>query len=282
MSAKQPKVTAVLSAFNRRDNLQRQIDAVRNQSHAVSEILVWENGTSFASPITAKGIDLVGSSTRNLGVWARFIFALHASGDFVWVLDDDTVPGPGWLNNALTTFEMHPGIIGSRGLRFSSTKSYLIYEEFGPNNPSQEVIPVDLLGHNWIFPRDWLAHFFSEFSNRFDNPLAGEDLHLSYAIQKHLGLGCFVPPHPQADQSIWGEVEELSLYSGRDQAGVSANPASLVKFEKAYRHYVKKGFTPILGSEAGMGAKMLGTLAGRAPLLSSKIAKSLQIKKTFE
>jgi glycosyltransferase involved in cell wall biosynthesis len=278
-STPSPTVSVVLTAFKRRENLQRQINAIRAQTHQVKEILVWENGTNTESAIEADGFDLLGSSSKNLGVWARFIFALNASGDFIWVLDDDTVPGPGWLRNALDTFTLNPGVIGSRGLRFKSTESYLIYDEFGPNNPIDSPVEVDLLGHNWIFPTSWLSHFFSEYPNRFDNPYAGEDLHLSFAIQKHLGLRCYVPPHPPGEQAIWGEVRELSMYSGLDPAGISSDPASLVKFERAYRHYIKRGFSPICGTEVGVSDRLLGMIANRAPVVTSNIAKSLGIKK---
>jgi hypothetical protein len=280
MNTSSPTVSAVLTAYRRRDNLQRQIDAVRGQTHPVAEVLIWENGTDAYHPLEVSNVDLLGSSSKNLGVWARFIFALNARADFVWILDDDTVPGSGWLRNALDTYEATPGIVGSRGLRFKTSRSYLIYDEFGPNNPSNVSTEVDLLGHNWIFPTVWLSHFFAEFGNRFDHPTAGEDLHLSFAVQKHLGLRCYVPPHPPENQSIWGEVKNLSIYSGLDDAGISSSPESLVKFEQAFRHYVKKGFSPICGKEVEMNAELLGMLVGRAPLLTSRIAKALGIKKT--
>ena len=276
------RVSVVLTAYNRRDNLQRQIDAVRSQTHEVLEILVWENGTNASSPLTASGVDLFGSSSANLGVWARFVFALNVRGNFTWVLDDDTIPGPGWLKIALDTFEKHPGVIGSRGLRFKTSESYLIYDEFGPNNPGDAIEEVDLLGHNWIFPTSWLSYFFAEFANRFENPLVGEDLHLSHAVHKHLGLRCYVPPHPHDNKTIWGEVEEFSLYSGRDPAGVSFNQESLRKFENAFRHYVNQGFVPINGETAQMGDKLLGKLVGRAPAVSSKLARSLGITKNSD
>lgn len=274
-----PTVSVVLSAFQRRDNLQRQLDAIRNQTYSVSEVLVWENGTVGGSPIRSSGVDLIGSSSENLGVWARFIFSLNATGEFLWVIDDDTVPGPGWLRNAIDTFQANPGVIGSRGLRFKTMESYLLYDEFGPNNPSEFAVEVDLVGHNWIFPTNWLSYFFCEFTNRFHNRFAGEDLHLSYAIQKHLALRCYVPPHPPGDKTIWGELEDFSLYSGRDRAGISSNPASLGRFENAFRHYVKQGFSPICGKEVGVGSRLAGKLVGRAPRFSSSLARTFGIRK---
>lgn len=274
-----PKVSVVLTAFRRRDNLQTQIDAVRGQTQGVHEILVWENGPDSQSGLIVTGADLIGTSSTNLGVWARFIFSLNATGDFLWILDDDTIPGPGWLKNALDTFGTHNGVIGSRGLRFRSAESYLLYDEFGPNRPNETVEEVDLLGHNWVFPTSWLSYFFSEFDGRFRSPLAGEDLHLSHSILKHLGLRCYVPPHPPGDKTIWGELEDLSLYSGRDEAGISSDPKSLVKFEKAFRHYVHQGFIPICGSHAGLSEKLMGKMVSRAPALSSRLAGTLKIRK---
>lgn len=277
MNSINPKVSVVLNAYRRRRNLPNQVQAVLSQTVEVQEILIWENGRDRDSegPLRVPEATYIASSTQNLGVWARFTFALNAKGDFLWILDDDTIPGPRWLESALGTFQSSPGVIGSRGLIFRSDRSYLGYREVGPNFPNSETTQVDLLGHNWVFPRKWLAYFFAEYGNRFDNPLAGEDIHLSYSVQKHLGLGCFVPPHLPEKMEHWGELVEKSLYSGRDAAAISADLVSLKKFEKAFRHYVSLGFTPLAVGQATAKDKALGLTLGRFPILATKFARLL-------
>lgn len=279
-------VSAVLNVFRRGANFRNQIQSIEEQSYPVGEILVWENGQDSVSTIDIKNL-VKARSNSNLGVWARFAFALNAKSDFVWIIDDDSIPGSHWLGNALDTFAIHPGVIGSRGLKFRSRNAYSIYEEFGPNKPNLEAVPVDIVGHNWIFPRDWLAYFWMELPNRYQSEIAGEDIHLSFAIQKHLKLGTFVPPHPPGDKRKWGELSELSEFDGRDAAGISSDIESLKKFEKAFSHYTKLGFRVLEETKQEASSLnqwkwgLIAKLVGSQPVLAHRLAKFLKVKKRF-
>lgn len=267
-----------MNVFRRGSNFSKQLAAIRAQTHKVHKIFVWENGAdeSDAQP----GV-IVMRSSENLGVWARFAAGLNAETDFLWVIDDDTIPGARWLENALATFQEHPGVIGSRGLRFHTPHSYTLYEEFGPNNPNSQVEQVDIVGHNWIFPRSWLAFFWTELGNRFENPLAGEDIHLSFAVKKHLGLGTFVPPHPNSDPSLWGELPD-SKFDGKGSEAISQNPKSMRRFELAYAHYIDQGFEPMCIEKGAADNGLLSVqakLVSRFPYLSQRVAQRLGIRK---
>jgi len=276
-----PTVTVVMNVYKRAANFEIQLDAIRGQTHPVNQILVWENGAQSPPPNNVKSF-VTSRSTKNLGVWARFAFALNAKTDFVWIIDDDTIPGRGWLENAIHTFESTPGIIGSRGLRFHSKSSYVLYDEFGPRNPSDQAQEVDIVGHNWIFPTAWLGEFWSELSNRYPSDLAGEDIHLSYAIGKHLGLGTFVPPHPASNTDLWGELPGKTHLDGTDDDAISRDPKSLKKFEEAYRHYIRLGFEPMVSGKSAQQQihryrnRALGAIVSRMPVFAHRLAKLLR------
>lgn len=276
-----PSLAVVLNVFRRGANLPQQLSAIENQLWRPSEVLIWENGTDRADSFVKTDEFFVARSNRNAGVWPRFLFAQNAKSDFVWLIDDDVIPGHRWTLNMLETFKARNGVIGSRGLRFSSTQNYLMYSEFGSNNPSQRIEEVDIVGHNWFFPRDWLKYFLLELENRFDSELAGEDIHLSYSIQKHLGLGTFVPPHPE-DISYWGEVPNELPHSGTDSNAISQSPESKKRFERAYQHYLRKGFEPMVirsGEKRTSLESAVDFAIGKAPGIASKMAKVLGITK---
>jgi glycosyltransferase involved in cell wall biosynthesis len=276
-----PTVAVVLNVYKRGENFQNQLRAINNQTTKVDEVLVWENGNDRADLSNMEDIQLARSNS-NLGVWSRFAFALNASTDFIWLIDDDTIPGARWLENALETFRSHPGVIGSRGLRFRSRDAYLLYDEFGPNFPNDQVMEVDIVGHNWIVPRKWLGFFWAEYEGKFDSHLAGEDIHISFAVQKHLGLGTFVPPHPEDSQEFWGEVRSESEIDGTDSAAISRSPKSLRRFESAYSHYLGLGFTIVneRTSETGVVAsKLVYKAAGRFPRMALAFARTFRIRK---
>jgi hypothetical protein len=275
-----PTVTVILNVFQRGANFEKQFQAVKSQTVDVREIMVWENGADAVPSLLGQGVSK-SRSDSNLGVWARFAFALNATSDFVWLIDDDTIPGTRWLENALNTFATSPGVIGSRGLRFRSTSNYLLYDEFGPNFPSAKIEQVDIVGHNWIVPRLWLAHFWNEYPRKFPHHLAGEDIHLSYSIQKHLGLGTFVPAHTRKDSEAWGELRTESFFDGTDPSAISQSPKSMKRFEDAYSHYVKLGFEPLClrdGKERS-GERLLGQTISKFPHQAQKLGTLLRLRK---
>ncbi len=276
-------VSVIMNAFKRPQNIGLQLDAVRSQTHQVSEIMLWINGTERELLPELEGVT-VAHCSENLGVWARFAFALNAKSDFVWLIDDDTVPGPGWLACALEAFDKTPGIIGSRGLKFAGKESYLIYDEVGPNAMNETTEEVDIVGHNWIFPRAWLAAFWGEYHHAHRSEISGEDIHLSYAIKKNLGFGTFVPPHPPGKPEVWGELRGKSAFDGTDSAAISQQPKSLSKFEKAYRHYIKLGLMPLALSREEPASKrvsrrFIGSVASRLPGLVTRLARAFKIRK---
>lgn len=275
-----PSVSVILNVYKRSANLSSQLEAIKSQTVPVKEILIWENGEETSNS-NFNGIRA--RSDSNLGVWARFAFALNASSEFVWLIDDDAIPSPGWLESALRTHKLTGGVIGSRGLRFRTSSSYTLYEEFGPNKPHDQLQEVDIVGHNWILPRDWLGVFWSEIGNRFNDTMAGEDIHLSYAAQKHLGVGTFVPPHPANDRSIWGEQPAEEADFGQDNHAISRSTASMRKFEQAYAHYIGHGFKPLcLRSESSKERtwdRMMGAAVRSNPRFAHKLARLLGLTK---
>lgn len=274
-----PSVSVVLNVFRRSSNLEAQLKAIAEQTYKVHEILVWENGAESAGEFIA---GLRARSDSNLGVWARFSYALNASSDFVWLIDDDAIPGPGWLANALKTHFETGGVIGSRGLRFKTSQSYTLYEEFGPNNPNESIEQVDIVGHNWIFPKNWLGAFWAELPSKYSNPRAGEDIHLSFAAQSRLGVGTFVPPHPRSDRSLWGEQPAVEAEFGQDEHAISQSKDSLRKFEDAYAHYISVGFRPMCMSAEGgerLSDRAIGTAIRLNPSFAHKIASLIKFRK---
>ncbi len=98
-------VTVVLNGYKRGAHLKTQLDAIKRQTVQPDEILLWQNfGEDFKSELTSQTTHA--SCNKNLGVWARFAFALNAKTEYICVFDDDTIPGPKWLENCLETIKV--------------------------------------------------------------------------------------------------------------------------------------------------------------------------------
>lgn len=257
----------VLNLWKRPDNLTRQIEAVKSQTVPPAEVVLWVNGVDLPG-----GVDFsqctVAQSSQNFGVWARFAYALNLRTDFICVVDDDTFPGNRWVENCLKTMKTHEGLLGTRGLRFKSTRSYHPAEDFGWGRPNQFIEKVDIVGHNWFFRREWLSEFWSEMPPKTHDVLVGEDIHFSYALQKRLGIGTYVPPHPEEDTSLWGSVPDFEKLALEDPVSISGRDTAMDEFRKVYLSYIDLGF------------KIIGE-SSDATVLGSGLTENSKIRKAF-
>ena len=239
-----PKISVILNVYRRGSVLPEQILSIRGQSIEPIEILVWENGNDSV-PIELRNGLKISRSNYNFGVWARFAYALNAKGDFICILDDDTIPGTRWFENCLETMVNTPGLLGARGLVFENKNSYSMNKDVGIYNPNMKTEQVDIVGHSWFFKKEWLSAFWACADQRFQDDLAGEDIHFSFALQKLLNLPTLVPRHPENDYTFWGANPELSKIYGSNKDAISSSKESLLKFESALNHYRKLGFKTI-------------------------------------
>ncbi|QIM15852.1 glycosyltransferase [Leucobacter insecticola] len=109
------RVTAVLVAYNRRDLLQESLAALARQTRPVDRLVVVDNASTDGSGEAAESLlDEWGERARlirlteNTGGAGGFAVGIAAAIaedgiDWVWVMDDDTVPGPEALAGALAT-----------------------------------------------------------------------------------------------------------------------------------------------------------------------------------
>lgn len=233
-------ICIILNVFKRRQALESQLRAVLGQTIKASEVIVWVNGGSAINVQIPNVAVKVIHSHENLGVWPRFSLPLYSDCSFFCVLDDDTLPGPRWLENCMAHFRARPGLYGTVGLRFRDP-AYVPHVRFGWPNPNQQALRVDIVGHAWFFDKEMARAYWGQ-ARIPSLQTAGEDIHFSFAIQKALGLSTFVPPHPKEDLSLWGANPVGSMKLGRDQDGVSMQPRAMEKFDKALQHYLKRGF----------------------------------------
>ncbi|PRI10193.1 glycosyltransferase [Leucobacter massiliensis] len=127
------RVTAVLVAYNRRELLREALGALAAQTRPVDRLVVVDNASDDGSgELAAEMLERWGERarllrlTRNTGGAGGFAAGIAAAvaeddTDWVWVMDDDTVPHPEALAEALAAHERYRGtgqddlaVMGSR------------------------------------------------------------------------------------------------------------------------------------------------------------------------
>jgi hypothetical protein len=231
-------ITVILNGWKRPHFLKEQLNAINNQTVKAKEIMMWQNCTDGFTPELTKGLTIA-ASNKNLGVWARFAYALNAKTEYICIFDDDTIPGSKWFENCLETMKTHEGLLGTVGLIYGNTNGYYPNKRYGWAQPNVNPIRVDIVGHAWFFKREWLTAYWREFPPLgFD--IVGEDMHFSYTLQKYFGLNTYVPPHPPTDREMWGSLKGWEM--GTEKNGLSLIPANIDKMNEYLKILFSKGF----------------------------------------
>ncbi|SER74289.1 Glycosyltransferase, GT2 family [Propionibacterium cyclohexanicum] len=111
------RVVAVVVAWNRRELLGQCLDALAAQRRPANAIVVVDNASTDGSADLAAARDVVDeviAMPRNTGGAGGFtagiaVAVVRQHADLVWIMDDDTIPGPGCLESLLDVRALYPG-----------------------------------------------------------------------------------------------------------------------------------------------------------------------------
>lgn len=209
-------IGVVLGHFRRPENIQKQLSAVYGQTVMPADVRIWyNNGLKHKDPVpNALNYfeDVSGTfSFNNAGVWARFAYALTLNTEFIAIFDDDTIPGKNWFKHCLNSMEEKEGIYGSNGVLLTEAPSYdYIYKmiNLDINTHFTNSIRVDYVGHAWFLKKKWLLPMFKY---PIKHSFCGEDMTLSFAAKKDLGINTYVPSHEKDKPENWGSLYQHEL-----------------------------------------------------------------------
>ncbi|KAG0478205.1 hypothetical protein HPP92_012924 [Vanilla planifolia] len=227
-----PKVTVILNHFKRK-TLCAQLNSLLNQTLPFNHVWV----LSFGSPNELSLKKIVESynnskisfvsSSYDFKYYGRFQMALQTESDFVYIVDDDMIPGRKMLEilaHVGGTEKYRNAVLGSIGrilpfrqkdftfpsyrkIRSKEAGLYLPDPAYDIN--VYRTMQVDFLSSSWFLSSDLVKTLFVETPFTF---MTGEDLHLSYQLQKYRNAGSFVLPTDPNDKETWGDSEHRLAY----------------------------------------------------------------------
>ncbi|XP_047310029.1 uncharacterized protein LOC124913661 [Impatiens glandulifera] len=228
----QPRVTVILNHFKRK-TLCSQLDSLLRQTLPFHHVWV----LSFGSPneITLRRIvesyndsriSFI-SSTYDFKYFGRFQMALQTEADLVYILDDDMIPGTKMLqilSHVAGTEKYKNSVLGSIGRilpfrqkdftfpsyrKFKSKEAGLYLPDPAYDITVDKIVQVDFLSSSWFLSAELVKTLFIEDPFTF---MTGEDLHLSYQLQKYRDGGSYVLPVDPNDKETWGDSEHRLAY----------------------------------------------------------------------
>ncbi|PPR94736.1 hypothetical protein GOBAR_AA25944 [Gossypium barbadense] len=216
-----PKVTVLLNHFKRK-TLCAQLDSLLHQTLPFHHVWV----ISFGSPneqslkrivetYNDSRISFI-SSSYDFKYYGRFQMALQTEADLVYILDDDMIPAG--------TEKYKNSVLGSIGRilpfrqkdftfpsyrKFRSKEAGLYLPDPAYDITVDKIVQVDFLSSSWFLSSELVKSLFIETPFTF---MTGEDLHLSYQLQKYRNAGSFVLPVDPTDKETWGDSEHRLAY----------------------------------------------------------------------
>ncbi|XP_004515514.1 uncharacterized protein [Cicer arietinum] len=229
---KKPKITVLLNHFKRK-TLCSQLDSLLQQTLPFHHVWV----LSFGSPNEASLKKIVESyndtrisfisSSYDFKYYGRFQMALQTEADLVYIVDDDMIPGRKMLEilaHVAGTDKYKNSVLGSIGRilpfrqkdftfpsyrKFKSKEAGLYLPDPAYDITIDKIVQVDFLSSSWFLSAELVKTLFIETPFTFST---GEDLHLSYQLQKYRNAGSFVLPVDPKDKETWGDSEHRLAY----------------------------------------------------------------------
>lgn len=247
--SQQPKVSVILTAWQRPQYLEEQVARVLSQTIVPWEIILWYNKPPLHSErkgakqlIHFKNDNHVKKiiCDHNFGIIPRFSLASCMESEYVCIFDDDTMPGTRWLENCLNYVDTEKALCGTIGIRYLSRSELKTQKpRMGWEGMNEELEFVDLVGHSWFFRREWAKFFwsFEPFSREF-----GEDIHFCAMLQRH-GIRVACPPHPKDNPELWGSVKPER---GIDKVAISCSSDKSMLYWQVVKYELENGYKPVL------------------------------------
>lgn len=247
-------LTAILTVW-KRNNLEKQIQAVQSSSIKPSRIIVFQNESHVdVSPLIAKyKVEHVHAVSTNFKYHARFAMCLGIESEFFAIYDDDTVPGEKWHEVGIEASEKLNAITGSNGRSYLSSYRQQIPSGGVSNGQfSTQVTPSDIVGHAWLIKKEHICNMFSYPVSDFST---GEDIHLSLVNKTYFGVDTVVPPQPELHPEMWGDREPAL---GLDEfASFKTNVNHNTSRHKLFEEWRSRGWKPYYSGELPEGGEKI-------------------------
>lgn len=209
----QTSVTVILNLW-KRNYLREQLDALNAQTVLPNSIWIvhYEDHIPLDEEISNEiPIEYFGISV-NLKYFGRFSIASFVKTKYVWILDDDVVPSPLWIEKCVDICNKKNAIVCSNG-RIIPQGNYRPEGEIWKDYSSEHFVGdarspygynrclqdsrVDYGCSSYFFQTEWLCHFWSYWPKTFET---GEDMHLSATLAK-VNIITIVPEQLSREES---------------------------------------------------------------------------------
>ena len=170
------KIIVVLTQY-KRDNLEKQLSVIKNQTLQPDYLVVFQNENHKDISSLKKKYNFIHvKSDYNTKYFGRFAICFTYPVDICIVMDDDIIPGNNCIKNYVDECIKLNSIVGGNGRKgYTNNNKLKQPKECGIRKDS---VLMDFVGHLWCFKKEWLYYMFGMEPYTYDT---GEDMHLCFS-----------------------------------------------------------------------------------------------------
>lgn len=199
-------IDAVIFTYLRPKHLKSQIQALRNQTYPIRNIIIGHLENKLTPEFDFD--DLIWLTfNQDPGIRSTFITcAVVPNGcNYIFMLNDDILPGKSYVENVMTSIESQEGAFGAYGMKVHSKGYYNGY--FPRQQHNKDILEVSAIGQSYFFPYEYLHLFFKEQMPK--DWTSSDDLWFSYMLAKH-NKKRLIAPHPANNSEMWAVKQNLT------------------------------------------------------------------------
>lgn len=232
-------ITTILNIY-KRNHIEEQIQAIECQKDNVWNKIISDiwivNNWDIEIPKDIKKKYKVIDNNYNWWVRFRFIIGIHATTEYICWFDDDTIPWDKRYSNCLKCINKKDGLYWTVWHIYSSIASRRPYTWHWRANPNNNTKKVDIVWHSWFMKRKYLGYIYNDIPPLDKRPYNGEDMRLSFNIQK-LWLNTYVPPHPKDNKQLRWSIKWMEYWTKKASCVDKQN-----LYNDAYLRYIQNWF----------------------------------------
>ena len=200
-------VTTILTVTNRLEYLESQLESINNQTIKADIIIHWNSDSEYNLKYPSI---IYRNQHKSVPLYNRFISSLNITTPYIFICDDDILPGKKYLEKCLEFSKDKNMCIVSCGMDFNEGETkYNIIRRIGQNTFLNSPTQVNMGGQGYFFPTSLLIKYCE---NKIHDTLSGEDIHLGYICWLN-NIPIYVLDKNKNDKDTW---QDLTLGSRGD------------------------------------------------------------------
>lgn len=246
-------VSVIVTLWKRRAYVWEQYKSFMAQSVKPVEVIYIINegyiSPEFVRETTGQNVKIITSPINSL--YTRFSLAYIARGDYVAIMDDDTLPGELWFENAIRACEAYNAYVVGNG-RILNKKGRQGFFTLVTPAPGGDGVDAISCAHSDIFcdwgcnsyflKREWAGMLAYRVRHQ-DSLKTFDDIQTATSLYMAKGIKCVCPMQPQWDKRLHAS---LKAEWGNDDHAVWRSSVSHFPERQSYlEQLIAEGYVPV-------------------------------------